>query len=33
MGKLIIKIGKKIVSVENFLKNKWNLFISNLMFK
>ena len=33
MGKLIIKIGEKIVSIENFLKRKWNSFLKLLTFK
>jgi len=33
MGKLIIKIGEKILMFENFLKRKWNSSISILMFK
>tara|TARA_R110000796_G_scaffold42572_1_gene105179 strand:+ start:204 stop:314 length:111 start_codon:yes stop_codon:yes gene_type:complete len=33
MGKLIIKVGEKILMFENFLKRKWNSFVSMLMFK
>tara|TARA_Y100000385_G_C12687110_1_gene464688 strand:- start:446 stop:556 length:111 start_codon:yes stop_codon:yes gene_type:complete len=33
MGKLIIKIGEKVLAFENYLKKKWNAFISLLMFK
>ncbi len=33
MGRLIIKIGEKIVSIENFLKRKWNSFLKLLTFK
>ena len=33
MGKLIIKVGEKVLMFENFLKRKWNSFISMLMFK
>tara|TARA_R110000823_G_scaffold308609_1_gene432252 strand:+ start:263 stop:373 length:111 start_codon:yes stop_codon:yes gene_type:complete len=33
MGKLIIKIGEKVLMFENFLKRKWNSFVSMLMFK
>ena len=33
MGKLLIKIGKKVVEINNFLKRKWNSMIKFLMFK
>ena len=33
MGKLIIKVGEKILMFENFLKGMWNSFIGILMFK
>ena len=33
MGKLIIKLGEKILMFENFLKRKWNSFVSMLQFK
>tara|TARA_R110001592_G_scaffold130955_1_gene344462 strand:- start:1051 stop:1161 length:111 start_codon:yes stop_codon:yes gene_type:complete len=33
MGKLIIKLGEKILMIENFLKKKWNSFVSMLKFK
>jgi hypothetical protein len=33
MGKLIIKLGEKVLAFENYLKSKWNAFINTLMFK
>tara|TARA_R110000772_G_scaffold57339_2_gene129891 strand:+ start:2225 stop:2332 length:108 start_codon:yes stop_codon:yes gene_type:complete len=33
MGKLLVKIGKKIIEINNFLKRKWNSMIEFLMFK
>jgi len=33
MGKLIIKIGEKVLMFENYLKSRWNAFVSLLMFK
>ena len=33
MGKLLVKIGKKIIEINNFLKIKWNSMIKFLMFK
>tara|TARA_R110001606_G_scaffold164225_1_gene308555 strand:- start:431 stop:541 length:111 start_codon:yes stop_codon:yes gene_type:complete len=33
MGKLIIKLGEKVLAFENYLKRKWNAFVSMLMFK
>ena len=33
MGKLLVKIGKKIIEVNNHLKRKWNSTLSFLMFK
>jgi hypothetical protein len=33
MGKLLVKIGKKIIEVNNYLKRKWNSMLSFLMFK
>ena len=33
MGKLLVKIGKKIIEINNLLKRKWNSMIKFLMFK
>jgi len=33
MGKLIIKVGEKVLMFENFLKRKWNSLVSMLIFK
>jgi len=33
MGKFFIKIGKKIVSFNEYLKGRWNSLLYKLMFK
>jgi len=33
MGKLLVKIGKKVIEINNLLKIKWNSMIKFLMFK
>jgi hypothetical protein len=33
MGKFLIKIGKKLVEFNEYLKSKWNSLLYKLMFK
>tara|TARA_R100000935_G_scaffold6715_3_gene14380 strand:+ start:423 stop:527 length:105 start_codon:yes stop_codon:yes gene_type:complete len=33
MGKLIVRLGNKIIAFEDMLKALWNKFLSKLMFK
>jgi len=33
MGKFLIKIGKRLVAFNEYLKGKWNSLIHKLMFK
>ena len=33
MGKLLVKLGKKLIEFNKFLKKKWNSLMYSLMFK
>jgi len=33
MGKFLVKIGKKLIEFNKFLKGKWNSLMYSLMFK
>ncbi len=33
MGKLLVKLGNKIIKFNEFLKSKWNSLMYKLMFK